>query len=119
MDSLEEYVINHSSCVMPRCEYAENGIDIDCDECQKRMIAEHDAKIRADERAKAERDFQNSDYWNEYLEKVLADERNKAIEDCKEVVRQHWINGTVAHRIAEEIYGDLDKLKEPGNETHT
>lgn len=41
-----------------------------------------------------------------------ADEREKTIEECKEVVRQHWINGTVAHRIAEEIYGDLEKLKE-------
>lgn len=40
------------------------------------------------------------------------DERTKAIEECKEVVRQHWINGTVARRIAEEIYGDLEKLKE-------
>lgn len=37
--------------------------------------------------------------------------RAKAIEECKEVVRQHWINGTVAYRIAEEIYGDLEQLK--------
>lgn len=55
MDSLEEYVINHSSCGMTKCEYVENDIDITCDECQKRMIEEHDAKIRADEQAFVEK----------------------------------------------------------------
>lgn len=63
-------------------------------------------------KAAAEREFQDSDAWNDYLAKVIADARTDAIEECKEVVRQHWINGTVAHRIAEEIYGDLEKLKE-------
>lgn len=48
MDRLSEYVINHSSCYMPRCEYVENGIEIDCDKCQEIMIAEHDKQIRAD-----------------------------------------------------------------------
>lgn len=48
MDKLEKYVINHSSCGMPRCEYVENGTDIDCDDCQRIMLAEHDAKVRAD-----------------------------------------------------------------------
>lgn len=48
-----------------------------------------------------------SEFWN-----IQNDIRKNAIEDCKEVVRLHWINGTVAHRIAEEIYGDLEKLKE-------
>ena len=47
------------------------------------------------------------EFWN-----IQNDIRENAIEDCKEVVRQHWINGTVAYRIAEEIYGDLEKLKE-------
>lgn len=47
-----------------------------------------------------------------YCQKDVDDIRAKAIEECKEVVRQHRINGTVAHRIAEEIYGDLEKLKE-------
>lgn len=48
-----------------------------------------------------------AEFW-----KIQKDIRDNAIEECKEVVRQHWINGTVAHRIAEEIYGDLEKLKE-------
>lgn len=48
MDRLSEYVIKHSSCSMPRCEYVENGIEIDCDKCQKLMIKEHDRKIRAE-----------------------------------------------------------------------
>lgn len=86
MDSLEEYVVNHSSCGMPRCEYVENGIDISCDECQKRMIAEHDAKIRAEERKKAEIDFQNSDYWNDYLGKVIADARADERREISEIL---------------------------------
>lgn len=52
-----------------------------------------------------------AEFW-----KVQKDIRDNAIEECKEVVRQHWINGTVAHRIAEEIYGDLEQLKEQKNE---
>lgn len=48
MDRLTEYVINHSSCYMPRCEYVENDIEIDCDRCQEIMIEEHDAKVRLD-----------------------------------------------------------------------
>lgn len=31
-------------------------------------------------RADAERDFQNSDYWNDYLSKVLSDERERILE---------------------------------------
>lgn len=90
MHSLEDYVINHSSCVMPRCIYVENNIEINCDECQKRMIAEHDAIIRENERKKAEKDFQNSNYWNDYLAKILADERKKCIREfvyrlCSEI----------------------------------
>ena len=48
MDKLEKYVVNHSTCGMPRCEYVENDIEIDCDKCQEIMLAEHDAKVRAD-----------------------------------------------------------------------
>lgn len=81
MHSLEDYVIKHSSCVMPKCIYVENGIDINCDECQKRMIAEHDAIIRTDERKKAEQDFQNSDYWNDYLSKVITDVKADAFKE--------------------------------------
>lgn len=52
MDRLSEYVIKHSSCTMPRCEYVENDIEIDCDRCQEIMIREHDKQIRADEKTK-------------------------------------------------------------------
>lgn len=48
---------------------------------------------------------------NNLVKEIRAEEREKAIEECKEVVRRHWINGTVAHRIAEEIYEDLEDLK--------
>lgn len=48
MDRLSEYVIKHSSCAMPRCEYVENGIEIECDKCQEIMMQEHDTKIRLD-----------------------------------------------------------------------
>ena len=37
--------IRRASCNMNECPY---GYDLDCRECTKRMIAEHDAKIRAD-----------------------------------------------------------------------
>ena len=46
-------------------------------------LSAHDEQIRADERKKAEQDFQNSDYWNEYLEKVIADARADAIDEYK------------------------------------
>lgn len=32
-------------------------------------------------RADAERDFQNSDYWNDYLAKVIADAKADAIDE--------------------------------------
>lgn len=37
-------------------------------------------------RADAERDFQNSDYWNDYLAEVIADAKNDAIEDFVELL---------------------------------
>lgn len=45
MDRLSKYVIKHSSCCMPRCEYVENDIEMDCDRCQKIMLEEHDKQI--------------------------------------------------------------------------
>ena len=53
-------------------------------EAMDRLIAEYDAQIRVDERTKAERDFQNGDYWNEYLAKVLEDERAKVLDDFEQ-----------------------------------
>lgn len=44
-------------------------------------MEEHDAEVRAEERKKAEIDFQNGEYWNDYLSKVLADERAKTIDE--------------------------------------
>ena len=75
MDKLEKYVINHSSCGMPRCEYVENGADIDCDECQKRMIAEHDAKVRAEERAEIQSELM--------AEIAMLNETKMTMEDLK------------------------------------
>lgn len=57
-------------------------------EAMDRLIAEYDAQIRVDERTKAEIDFQNSDYWNDYLAKVLADERAKAFKEFVDLYRE-------------------------------
>ena len=54
---------------------------------------------------------------NEFVKQIRVDERANTVEDCKEVVLQHWINGTVARRITEEICGDLEQLKEQKNES--
>ncbi len=66
-------------------------------------------------KAEAEREFQNSDYWNDYLAKVIADAKadgyNQALEDCCNVLRQCWLNGTVANRIIEEQIAEIEKLK--------
>lgn len=53
-------------------------------------LEKHDEEIRADERKKAEQDFQNSDYWNDYLAKVIADaraeEREKVLDEVIEIL---------------------------------
>ena len=41
-------------------------------------------EVRKDERKKAEQDFQNSDYWNDYLAKVIADERTNILKEICE-----------------------------------
>ena len=67
---------------MSECPYIkDNNCDIaKCDEFH----------IRADERKKAEQEFQNSDYWNDYLAKVIADarvdERAKVIDEVVEIL---------------------------------
>lgn len=85
MDFLEEYVIKHSSCAMPRCGYAKNGIDIDCDECQKRMLMKHDAKVRADA-----------------IEECISTLKNN---DCKDM----WSDEITGYEFA---IMDLEELKE-------
>lgn len=53
-----------------------------------------------------------SELFKEESTKTLADERTRAIEDCKEVVRRVWIEGYLLPTIAQKIYGGLEKLKE-------
>lgn len=36
---------------------------------------------------------------------------NQALEDCCNVLRQCWLNGTVANRIVEEQITEIEKLK--------
>lgn len=72
-------------------------------------------EIRADERAKAERDFQNSDYWNDYLAKVIADaradEREEAAVDFVKVLEDFFahsyrrINLNDIYKIADQVKG--------------
>lgn len=60
------------------CDCGQGNCSSSCDKCEdilNYLLDRYDAKVRADERKKAERDFQNSDYWNDYLEKVIADAR--------------------------------------------
>lgn len=61
------------------------------DACNTGMYDEEEIEaciniIRADERKKAEQDFQNSDYWNEYLAKVIADARAKVLDKIIDIV---------------------------------
>lgn len=44
--------------------------------------------------------------------KLLSDEQANTIEECKEILRQHWLHGTVAYRIIDEINESLEQLKE-------
>lgn len=46
------------------------------------IVEDYEEKIRAE----AEKDFQNTDYWNDYLAKVVADERKKTIEEVKDIL---------------------------------
>lgn len=41
-------------------------------------------------RADAERDFQNSDYWNDYLAKIIADTRADALDHCEKCEIEQW-----------------------------
>lgn len=47
-------------------------------------LEEHDDEVRAE----AERDFQNSEYWNDYLKKVLTDERKHILDILSGIDRQ-------------------------------
>lgn len=48
MESNFDQYIRRSACYMNECPY---GHDISCRECVNRMIAEHDANVRAEARA--------------------------------------------------------------------
>lgn len=69
----KEFCFQQNGC--ETCKYCDNS------DCELEFWKDW---ARADERAKAERDFQNSDYWNDYLSKVIddarKDERSKIIE---------------------------------------
>lgn len=43
---------------------------------------------------------------------IRTNEKNKTIAICQEVIRKHFRKGTLAHRTAEELFDDLEKLKE-------
>ncbi len=82
-------------------------------------LKEHDAKIKAE----AEREFQNSDYWNDYLAKVIADAKAEVIDEFVEYVKQYmwWSTESDEKVIGEFALGEYatvfkDKLKEQNNE---
>ena len=45
------------------------------------------------------------------LYKAYDDGYNQALEDCCNVLRQCWLNGTVANRIIKEQIAEIEKLK--------
>lgn len=81
MSKLEDYVINHSSCTMPRCEYVENGIEIDCDACQEKMLEEHDSEIRMKTIEEVDK-----------LEKTRWIPCSERLPDTNEAVNITWVN---------------------------
>lgn len=80
------------------------GIKDNCYEVAKNLLKEHDKQIRAD----AERDFQNSDYWNDYLAKVIADAKADAIEECFLKIEERFNDDTTVSfdLPIEEILGE-------------
>lgn len=93
-----------------------NG-DYDCEECleaTRRAFTNFENLVRADERRRVEEDFQNSDYWNDYLAKVLADERAKVLDKIIDIV-------AIACKFDEDNKTEmkqyiLEQLKEQKNE---
>lgn len=77
----------------------------------------------ADIRADAERDFQNSDYWNDYLEDIKRQIRADAIDELKKKIEfeEKWLfdckifdtNVTIAF---ETLKSFAEQLKEQANE---
>lgn len=58
-----------------------------CDKCEdilNYLIDRYDAKVRED----AERDFQNSDYWNDYLADVIKKAKIDAIDECIRITNE-------------------------------
>lgn len=68
-----------------------NNIDVECKRCRVNkycgtlITCEQTKEVYQQARADAERDFQNSDYWNDYLAKVIVDERAKINDELSEV----------------------------------
>lgn len=71
------------------------------------LLDEYDKHIRAD----AEREFQNSDYWNDYIAKVIADtrtdERVRVIDELQSFAQWLWdshylVNEAFAIRLVEQ-----------------
>ena len=60
----------------------EKGLEI-CDKCDYFITVEEAYK---NGRADAERDFQNSDYWNDYLAQVIKNAKADEIDKCKQIL---------------------------------
>lgn len=73
-------------------------------------IKEYIKQARASERADAERDFQNSDYWNDYLAKIIADAKADAIEECIKTLTDYC--GGMPNN---NLISALEQLKEQKN----
>lgn len=70
-----------------------------------------ESNIRADERAKAEQDFQNSDYWNDYLSKVLADERASVVEKLMPLAKCEKGCNSIAEQCYQCMYQKLNSIE--------
>lgn len=61
-------------------------------------------------RIDAERDFQNSDYWNDYLAKVIADARADERVKVIDLIDRHMWN--YSKEVWEDFQPILEQLKE-------
>lgn len=93
-----------------------------CLEATRKAFTNFENLVRTDERRRVEEDFQNSDYWNDYLAKVIAearaDERTKTLDECKKIVdsvlkyyQNEYFRGDTFYGMRENILYQIEKLK--------
>lgn len=88
-----------------------------CDKCDY-FISVEEAYQQG--RADAEKEFQNSDYWNDYIAKVIADTKTDAIDEIMEMLNNEWtldsiLCATDKYRLIAIFKRIAEQLKEQNN----